>query len=210
MKFLLVLLAAVSIWIGAQKLISALSFGTPVTFTIEDFLNDRPDEKSVELTGVAMDVSLSVYSTDGEVKEIYIPVTPASTPENKEIVILVATKDPAILEVIEKMEELEDDKLIADYMTANPDRVFLTENITGRVRLAKDIDPHDAKSLREKEKNLDHDFIIIDTIDKPNWLAVGLIPAGLGILAFVFFYQRSAEEEDDYEDEDARLEDLDL
>ena len=207
MKFLLVILAAACIWIGAQGLLSAVSFGTPAEYTIEEFISKRPGEEKVTLTGVQMDISLAIYASSGKSKNYYVAARPAEWTAKEQIHLLIAVQDPEILKVIHELEEIEVE-LQDEFMLENSDRVFVEKSITGRLRGHGGLDEDVENNLRKFETNLAQDFFVLEEKGRPNWFRIACLPAGLGILGFLFF-ARSAEGEEEDDDEEP-LEELDL
>jgi hypothetical protein len=99
--------------------------------------------------------------------------------------VLVATKDAAILGLVESMNRSADAASAAKLLAENAGKLFPRKDVKGLVRYGIDLNDKDRSKLASLSQNLAPDFIIINEGEKPNpgfsaaMLFIGLLLVGV-------------------------------
>ena len=193
MKILLFFVTITLIWSGAQSLYTNLTNSKSTTYTIEEYLEKRPDDKWLELTGCRLDLMDSAYQESrfgDDIKEVYIPVSApkeSADSENAPVQILFTTKDPEIIALLKEAGSVQSDEDAMRFALGNLDKLYPTRDISGLVRFGIDMRDKEADELRKLNSNLVEDFIMIDDGKKPEWTGAIALPIGLLLAYFVFW-----------------------
>lgn len=184
-----VLIAAGLLWGGGQGLYTALFNLKPIEYSISDYLAAQPDKEWLTITGGSLDIVEMAYTSSkvgDRVKEVFIPLTLPNAKESDPVKILVASKDPAVLDLATKLKSAKNEiEAMMLFITAKT--TMEKPAVTGLVRFGIDLKDKETRKLRELNKNLASDFVILEEGGKPNFVVSAvLFLAGLVLLGLMF------------------------
>ncbi|MGJ8696145.1 MAG: hypothetical protein ACSHYF_07490 [Verrucomicrobiaceae bacterium] len=195
MKAILFIAVIALIWGGGQSLYTSITNTKASTFTIQEYIADKPDAKWLELTDCHLDLTEAAYSSgrfDTSIDEVFIPVTTTDGGNGGQPVhILLATKDKETIALLEKMAAVESEEDAFKLLIENADQFFPKKDVSGLVRFGLDMKDKEVRKLRNLNPNLTKDFVMIDDGAKPNWAGAFLLPAGLGLGWFLYWPKKS-------------------
>jgi hypothetical protein len=179
------------IWGGGQGVYTALSNRQPTALTYQEYLRTKPKATWLELHDCFLSLpqaSARQSKLNKEIKEVFIPIVSAPGQKDDQIHVLVATKDNATLELLEKLTNTVDEAGLRKLLSNNIDMVFPERTVKGLVRFGIDLNDRDRRKLADLDQNLASDFIIIDEGKQPTlafsavMLLIGLALAAWGLL----------------------------
>lgn len=188
MKNLGCLLTLGLLWGGGQGVYEALRNRSPETVSCEQAEKTPPTASWLHLTGCRLNVMEAAYKTRFGLPtdDIFIPLT-STGPGKKTVRFVLATKDPDIIAVVKEMAALDqkDSKALFGFLAKNAKRLIREKDVKGMVQSGIDKNDKIHKRLRETNKDLVDDFVVIDEGREPGflWSAV-LLTIGLLLVAF--------------------------
>lgn len=191
-RYYLFFFAIAGLWGGGQMLYTALSNFAPTPFTIDRFIRERSDKKWLTLSEGVLDLSdASCNWTLSGISEVYAPLR-TTVDHGREIVVLVATKDPATIELVGKLDDLESKPAKAAFIAAHRAELSPRRTITGLVRFGIDMSPDDVDKLRLMNPALASDFVVVAEGEKPDlYVAFFVLAVGIGCaVGFGFTFRR--------------------
>jgi hypothetical protein len=181
------LLMLALLWAGGQGVYEGLRNRSPETLTCEAAQAMPPPSTWVHLTGCRVNVLEAAYKTRFGVPtdDIFIPLK-AGGGGDKAIRLVLATKDPDIVAVVKEMSALDgnDKKAFFSFLAKNARRLVRDKDVTGMVQSGIDKDDKIHRRLKEQNKDLADDFLVIDEGREPR-LVWSLVLLGGGILLVV-------------------------
>lgn len=185
MKILGLVIAAALLWGGGQSLYTASTNKNPTEMKHADYVKAKPAAKWLRLHECRLFLIEAMFEERlGEIKQAYIPVRDPGSEGSGQIHVLLATKDPQILSI---MQQLKASKTPADQLkvlAVHKDKALQTRTIQGLVRFGIDLKDDDRKKLAALDKSLSKDFIIVDEGEKPD-LTMGLGMTGIGLVILI-------------------------
>ena len=194
MKIFLFFVVIALVWGGGQSLYTMLTSSKLQSFTIEEYLEQSPDDKWIEITGCTLDHSDAVWMESrfgDKIKEAYIPIyLPNDENEESNVKLLLAAKDPDTLDLVKQLSQLDSDEEALKYAIANLDKIIVKRDVKGMVRFGIEMDDKEAREIKEISHNLADDFVILDEGMKPDWHGVLMLPAGIALAYFLYFLKK--------------------
>jgi hypothetical protein len=184
--FFLIVIAL--LWGGGQGLYEGLRYREPRSIACEEALQAPPLSGWVHLTGCRVDGFHVVRKTHLGIPsdDLYVPVT-SRDPAVKAVRIVLATKDPDLVAVVNEFSKEKDTKAQILFMVKNDKRLRRDKDITGMVQSGIDREDKLFRRLRELDRNIADDFVVIDEGRTPNLLRSGILfLAGVGLLVLGF------------------------
>ena len=193
---------------GGNSLLQALRFRAPVVITAEEFEKQKPTAGWFHIKNCVLDGIDEVHfhpkdeaDDFSKIKEVYIPVYSAKTYDkekggSKTINAMVLTRDTKTLDSLREANGAlsgpkgADDTKALDYMVKNLGKLVQRRDVEGMVRSGLESISADEKSqLAKNDSTPAPDFVTLEEGKQPSLLAgVGLLFAGLALLAAQFFY----------------------
>ena len=184
MKYILLLLAAITIFGGSQGIYTSIKNPNPTVYDLDKLdPNSIPEEKWVTLKNCDFNLTEAAYFQttfgNGLAEEIYIPLRSS---EHQDVLVLLATKNKNTLDVYNLITSQTDQEKAIEYTKKYIEQV-IQENreITGLVRFGIDLDPKEQRQLMKTSEDLVNNFFILDYNKKPStklsyfFLGLGLI-----------------------------------
>jgi len=170
---------------GGQGLWTTVTNMKPTEMSCADYVKQKPKSTWLKLSGCFLDMTDAAWKeSGGTIKEVYVPVKPADDKKAKQVHILLATEDPAILSVATQLKNAKDTKDTIEVVIKNRDKIFVTKDLEGLVRFGVDLDSKDRDKLAGLSENLSPDFVILSGGKKPTFLlSAGMFVGGLALLA---------------------------
>ena len=98
-RFALLLVSIPLLVHGGDGLYHALRSRSQVAVACDAFTANRPSSHWVRITGCDVDYLRAGYhESGGQIRELFLPLTPPAVPANQPVSLVVATSDPAVLE----------------------------------------------------------------------------------------------------------------
>jgi hypothetical protein len=177
-KIFLAFLAIVLLWGGGQGVYTSVTNLKPAEYTVSDYIETKPNSKWLRLSGATLDMSAVTYASFlgvGEIKEVYVPVIPTGQAPSKEIHILLATKDPMLLEIASKIRNLSSEEQVKQFAISHPAELYVTRDFEGLIRFGLEYKEDDERALKRENKNLTEDFVVVDEGLHPDYATTGLL-----------------------------------
>lgn len=181
---------------GAQGIYTVLTNREPKVYDIDQYLAKRPTDKWVRITGGRPDFADATYLSSRlgtpRVTEVFLPVRSLHESRKAKVKILLATKQPEIVEAIEITKALKPEQA-ASYVMEHAEALLAPRDIEGLIRFGIETKDKEERQLREVSPNLAEDCVILDEGKKPNALAsVYLLAAGVGLTIWFVARARSS------------------
>lgn len=189
MKKLGCLLTLALLWGGGQGVYEALRNRSPQEMTCEQAEKTPPSGSWLHLTGCRVNVMEAAYKTrfGVPIDDIFIPLTSAG-PGKKPVRFVLATKDPEIIAVVKEMAALDekDKGALFTFLAKNAKRLVRDKDVKGMVQSGIDKNDKVQRRLRDVNKDLVADFVVIDEGREPGFLWSAFLLTGGVVLAFLF------------------------
>jgi hypothetical protein len=172
------------LWAGGQGVYEALRNRAPESMSCEAAQATPPRSQWVHLTGCKLNVLEAAYKTRAGVAtdDIFIPLSAGGKDGDKTVRLVLATKDPDIVAVVKEMSALDesDKKAFWAFLAKNAKRLVRDKDVTGMVQSGIDKNDKIHRRLRELNKDLAADFLVIDEGREPRLLwSLGLLGGGV-------------------------------
>jgi len=185
------------LWAGGQGVYEGLRNRTPQTMTCEEAEKTPPTGSWLKLTGCRVNVIEAVYKTrfGAPTDDIFIPLTASGPNRAKAVRFVVATRDPDIVALVKEMAAIDDKSKGASFafLAKNLHRLVRDKDVMGMVQSGIDKDDKTHKRLRELNKDLVEDFVVIDEGRQPSLFKSFLILGG-GIVVLLLFIAGASKE----------------
>ena len=189
------LLTIALLWAGGQGVYEAVRNRAPESLSCEQAQKTPPRSAWVHLTGCSVNVMEAAYkvtSAGQPTDDIFIPLTAKEPGETKTVRFVLATKDPDIVAVVKEMTAVDgkDQSAFFAFLGKNANRLVRDKDVTGMVQsgISKNDSIH--KRLRELNKGLVEDFVVIDEGREPALMWSLLLLAG-GVIILLLFVARA-------------------
>lgn len=182
MRFFLLIFTVAMLWGGTQTLYTVLSNLEPTELTIEQIEQSPTDKKWLLVKGGHLDLTEAVTSSFlgvGEVKEVYLPVRTEGAEEGDPVAVVLATKNRAMLDVVNRMAKIEDEAEAVKFAIQNIEVLHQQKDVKGLVRFGIEMDDSDERDLRKLIPELTSDFVVIDEGKSPEWPMIMMLFMGL-------------------------------
>ncbi len=179
------------LWVSGQGFYEAWSYKAPVTEPCDAALAGAPRSGWVHFTGCRVNVMEATYMTrgSGEVTdEIYLVLAPRGASATQPVHYLLATKDPDVIAVVKEMAAIDgkDKRALYGFLAKNITRLVRDKDVIGMPQTWLDRSNKTDKRLRESNKNLADDFVILDEGRQPGSVGSALGALGGAVVAFLF------------------------
>jgi hypothetical protein len=165
---------------GGQGCYEAVRNRAPHEMTCADADKGLPEAQWLHLKDCTLNVLGAAYQTrNGKpTNEIYIPISGGG--ENKLSRIVLKTNDPDVVAVVKEMAALDEKNTsgFLAFMARNKDRMFRTKDVKGMVQAGIDKSDKVQSKLREMNKELAADFVVLDEGREPGFIKSGLMLGG--------------------------------
>lgn len=182
MRIFLLIITISMLWGGSQALYTVATNPKPTELTIEEFEKSPSDKKWLLIKDGHIDLTQAVTSSSvgsDSAEEAYLPLRQKDAEEGDPVSVIIATKSPQLLEVINGMIRIEDEGQMVEFALKNHEKIFQQKNASGLVRFGIDMDDSDLRQLRELIPELTDDFVVIDEGKQPEWPMVMMLLVGL-------------------------------
>ncbi|MEO5917445.1 MAG: hypothetical protein ABIS50_24670 [Luteolibacter sp.] len=161
---------------GGQSIYTGFKNRKVTEITIDSLIAKKPDAEWLRIQGGVLDTMNSSYTSSfgvGKANELYIPLVPPQTDSRKtQIHVLVLTKDPALLEFNNQVQEIgksgPGSGAMDRYVMSNLDKLHVARPVEGVVQFGLDADDKKTRKIRELYDNLAPDTIILEEGKKPS------------------------------------------
>src|SRR5438876_727313 len=161
-SFLLIIVAIALLWGGGQGLYTAITNWQPRECSVQNYLETKPSAKWLRLTNGFVDMTGVSYSSlwgVGPISEIYVPVKSSRAFSDHQVHILLATKEPSLLQTAEKMRNLKSESDLLRFMAEHPQSVIISKSVEGLIRFGIELKDRDERKLRKLNPDLADDFV---------------------------------------------------
>ena len=184
------LLVLALLWAGGQGVYEVLQNRSPESLTCEAAQAAPPRSAWLHITGCKVNVLEAAYRTRAGVAtdDIYVPLTAGGAGGHKIVRLVLATKDPEIVAVVKEMAALDenDKKAFFSFLAKNAKRLIRDKDVTGMVQSGIDKNDKVHRRLKELNKDLADDFLVIDEGREPRLLwSLVLLGGGVGLLVLL-------------------------
>lgn len=182
MRFFLLILSIAMLWGGSQALYTVATNLKPTELSIEAFEKSPSSKKWLRVKGGHIDLTESVTASSfgsGEAKEAYLPIRREGAESGDPVSIVLATKNAALLKVINEMTQIEDEEQMVLYGLKNHEALFQQKDAQGLVRFGIELDDSDERQLRELIPELTKDFVVLDEGKSPEWPMIMMLFMGI-------------------------------
>jgi hypothetical protein len=178
------------LWAGGQGVYEAVRDRTPQSMTCDEAQTTPPSAAWIHLTGCRVNVMEAAYKTRLGVPtgDIFIPLAPRDRRASGPVHFVLATKDPDIVAVAKEMAALDgkDTGAAFAFLAKNAKRLIRDKDVTGMVQSGIDKDDKLHRRLRELNKDLVADFVVVDEGRRPNPLvSLLLLVGGLALVLVI-------------------------
>ena len=169
----LLILPVVLLWAGGQALYTTLSNRHPTSMSLADYSKSRPKAEWLELSDCCLAIDGGMhFEKPGSIEEVYIPLLPPGHLPGDKIVVLLATKDRALINLYHSTADLKTEDALSGFLERHKDLHF-KRTVRGLVRFGIE--------LKDKDRRKFADFIILDDGNEPS-LVRGLVMTGGGLV----------------------------
>ncbi len=182
----LALVSFVMLWGGGQGVYTWATNRQPVAMSCQDFVGAKPRAKWLRLTGCEVDLLGASYkqSIGGRIKEAYLPVRPPGEEDGAALHVLLSTRDDAMLSLLARMADIEEEKELLQFMLENRETLRQTRDVEGLMQFGIDLTSEDRAKLAGLDDSLAEDFAILAEGEKPG-LGQSLAFLGFGVLVML-------------------------
>jgi hypothetical protein len=187
-KFFLIMVTIALLWGGGQGTLTLLTNLSPKRYSVDTYIQKRPPEKWLQLADGELnmlEVSYMSILGVGPLTEIYIPLRPVGYKDGDRDQILVATKDPELLDLAWELRDAKSSEEIARVILQSGKSLSIHRDVKGLIREGIDLKDSDVRKLRKVNPNLADDFIILAEGARPEPTAILLLVAGLFLGAYL-------------------------
>ena len=171
-------------------LYTAITNWEPKEYPVEKYLETKPSAKWLRLTGGVVDLTGVTYSSllgVGAISEVYAPVKPSGSSSDHQVHILLATKDPALLQTAEKLRALNTEKDLLRFIQEHEKEVIIPKRVEGLIRFGIELKDRDERKLRTLNPNLAQDFVVLAEGEQPErLLSAFLFLCGAALAVWIF------------------------
>jgi hypothetical protein len=178
-------------WAGGQGVYEAVTNRAPQSISCEAANNTPPSAAWLNLTGCRISVIEAAYETrsSGEPSgDIYLPLTSAGDGKSRPVHFVLATRDDAVVSVVKELSALDakNQGAFFEYLGKNAKRMIYDKDVRGMVQSGINKNDKIQARLRDLNKNLAADFVVIEEGKEPSltWSAL-LLAGGIGFLLFL-------------------------
>jgi len=187
-------------WMGGQGLYTALLNRKPTVMSYDEYLRARPKATWLMLTNCRLalsDAAFKSYAGSKQPTELYMPVKSQESRTNREVFVLLATRDPDLMATFAEMQNLKSETEEREWVLKNKERVFPRRDVQGLVRFGIDLNDKDRRRLANLQSHLASDFIILDDGKRPELgKSLGFLVAGMVLLIAIVAWARKQREPD--------------
>jgi len=173
---------------GADGLYHALRSRSQVAIACDAFTADRPSSHWVRITGCDVDYLRAGYhESGGRLRELFLPLTPPAAPANQPVSLVVATKDPVVLESAAKAvrgAEAEDQNAYLAAMLEVVTAMGAAREVQGMVRSPLEMF-RSRGALAALNAPLADNAVVVDLDRRPSVLLPAIELALAGMIALI-------------------------
>jgi len=183
------LLILALLWAGGQGSYEAIRYRQREETTCEAAQVKLPQSAWIHLSGCRVDLTAAAYKTAGSspTGDIYVPLIPKE-PGSRPVRIVLATRDPEIVTVVTDLAALDakDKGALFAFVARNARRLVREKDVTGMLESGLDRDDKLHARLRELDKDLVEDFVVLVEGKEPHPMrSVALLAGGIALALFV-------------------------
>lgn len=188
--FFVPLVAIVMLVGGGQMAYTGLANRKPQDVEMSSLVQSKPSAKWLNIKGGELDVINAAYSSAfgvGDASTIHVPLVLAGDESaEKKIHVLVETKDPELVELVNQIKDLENNSedQIMSFMIKNRDKLRKSRPVNGLVKFGMESGKEERK-IKEMYPNLAADVILLKEGERPDAM-VGILIFTAGIILSVF------------------------
>jgi hypothetical protein len=193
--FALIIVAIALLWGGGQAFYTGIKYSEPVTMTCQEYLDQRPENKWVNLQDCTIVAAEYVFREGRKITEVYVPVLPAGVDfyrDKPEIALVLFTDDKDIIDLVNEVEGLPENISEADaanFMSQNLDRLYPKGPVHGLVQFGIELKDSDRRQISGLYENVASNFAIIEHDKKPDmFMGLIMLVGGLALGGGMGFY----------------------
>lgn len=174
------------LWLGEERIRTALSNRELVTMKAADYTARKPDARWLELTDCfPFFLEAAVKEESGKIVEVFIPLRPLGDDGTAPVHVVIASRDARHIALVQQLHAAGDTEARVKIANENNARGLTEHSVRGLVRRGLDLDTKERTELANLRLPLTSDFVILGQGQEPS-LASGLLftSGGLGILAY--------------------------
>ncbi len=193
----LILMGLIWAGMGASELKENMAAKAPTPLTWQAFSDEKPTAGWFKVSGAQLEVGDALWVEgrfDGEMGNIYIPARAADNEgdEEKPIEMLVKVSDPAIMQTVREMKELDTgtDEAALKYALSHMDQLIIKRPLTGTIADGFDaVDSDEKDVLQSADVQFADDFVILQEGEKPAIaIRIFMVLLGIGVFGVGLFY----------------------
>ena len=170
---------------GGQGMYTWVTNREPKVYDIDTYLSTNPTAKWVRITGGWVDFSAATYKSFANTAptELYLPVRSTNSPAGAKIQVLVATRDPALLDAMDKTRNMTAVNALR-YLVEHQINPLVHRDVQGLLRYGIESDDKTMRKLKAVNNNLADDVVVLEEGKKPDFalssalVCIGLLLAG--------------------------------
>lgn len=188
--FFVPLVAIVLVIGGGQMAYTGLANRKPQGVEMSSLVQSKPSAKWLNIKGGELDVINASYSSAfgvGDASSIHLPlVLPGDDSTEKTIHVLVETKNPELVRLVNELKDLENssEDQILSFMMKNRENLRMSRPVLGLVKFGMESGKEERK-IKEMYPNLAPDVILLKEGERPDPM-VGIFMFTAGIVLSVF------------------------
>ena len=176
---------------GLGKTYTFLANRTAAKYSVATYLQTKPPEKWLHFTDGEIDLKKATYASTlgvGPASEVYLPLKPAGSKNDEPVQLLVKTKNPEILQLLNDLRDLKTDADVNRMVTTGSRSLtvlagLIHQDFEGLLLDEDDVHLFFRIQLQSQYPMLKERFLILDEGAKPD--ASCFIMLGWGVLLAV-------------------------
>lgn len=186
------------LWGGGQEIFTAIKNRKPVVMTCKDYAQNPPSAEWVTVTDARFDFVNAAFSQSKvgkDIKEVFIPLRCQGESFDSPIKILMASKKPETLQMMDGLHQLLDGSKTSANQDTAITKLGELHSVSGLVRFGIRSDSKTLEQLGELHLPLAANYVVINEGEEPN-AVVGLIMFGIGLLLLGYNIKRALKSPD--------------
>jgi len=175
-KILIGLGAIVVLCMSVGKTYTFLTNRTPRKYSVETYLQTKPPEKFLHLTDGEIDLKKATYASTlgvGPTTEAYLPLKPTGSQDDEPVQILVKTKNPEILQLLNDLRDVKTDADVKRMLATGSRSLtvlagLMHKDFEGLLLDEDDVHLFFRLQLQSQYPKLKEHFLILDEGEKPD------------------------------------------
>lgn len=185
-RFYAFIAALFLLWVGEERIRSALANRELVTMKAADYVRAKPDAKWLELTDCFPSLMEAVSRVvDGKVKDVFIPIRALGDDGSGDAHVILASRDDRFVSIAQQLMDVKETEAQVKIVNDNNERGVTGHSFRGLVRHGADLASSERHEIESLQGSLTSDFVILDHDTEPS-LTKGILAVAGGFALLMY------------------------